>query len=244
MQRAINETQIQVRDDLIMYKFRTKLCNRKRRCKNPSNCFDAHSSSMKRRVPRQVKSNGGLFNYIPEPCQEWEMSKKCRLGINCPRSHGWLEIIFHPLLYKTKLCKSLRKQGVCSEYGIYCAKAHTRAEIRSLTGIYGVDWKRHYDLAGRVPVVRSKNRCSRPKPNIAKSRKMERVGLAVVPKERHMIDLNLFAEYILDKRISNHDDPPTCREPGSPTIEHLADSGIPFEDLGSYDFDEKQSEGN
>jgi len=73
---------------------------------------------------------------------------------------------------------------------------------------------------------------------------MERVGLAVVPKERHMIDLNLFAEYILDKRISNHDDPPTCREPGSPTIEHLADSGIPFEDLGSYDFDEKQSEGN
>jgi len=93
-------------------------------------------------------------------------------------------------------------------------------------------------------VVRSKNRCSRPKPNIAKSRKMERVGLAVVPKERHMIDLNLFAEYILDKRISNHDDPPTCREPGSPTIEHLADSGIPFEDLGSYDFDEKQSEGN
>jgi len=79
---------------------------------------------------------------------------------------------------------------------------------------------------------------------MVKSRKMERVGLAMVPKDRHMIDLNLFAEYILAKEISNHDDPPTCRDPGSPTIEHLADSDIPFEDLGSYDYYEKQSEGN
>jgi len=244
MQTAIHKPRIQVNDDLIMYKFRTELCNRKRRCKNPSNCFDAHSSIMKRRVPRQVKSNGGLFNYIPEPCPYWEKSKKCRMGVKCPRSHGWLEVIFHPLLYKTKLCKSRRKQGVCSEYGVYCAKAHSRAEIRSLTGIYGVDWKRHYDLAGRVTEVRSENRCSRPKLNMVKSRKMERVGLAMVPKDRHMIDLNLFAEYILAKEISNHDDPPTCRDPGSPTIEHLADSDIPFEDLGSYDYYEKQSEGN
>jgi len=244
MQKSINQTQIKVRDDLVMYKFRTKLCKRKYRCQDPSNCFDAHSRSMLRRVPRQVKSNGMLFNYIPEPCQEWQKSKKCRMGINCPRSHGWLEIIFHPLLYKTKLCKCRREQGVCSEYGVYCAKAHTSVEIRSLTGIYGVDWKRHYDLTGRVVAVRSKNRCSRPKLNFVKSRTMERDGLAVVPKKRHMIDLNLFAEYILDKQISKHDDPPTYREQGSHKIEHLKDSDIPYEDLGFYDYDEKQSEGN
>jgi len=73
---------------------------------------------------------------------------------------------------------------------------------------------------------------------------MERVGRALVPKERHMIDLNSFAEYILDKQISNHDDPLTFREQGSPSIGQLTDSDILFEDLGSYDHDEKQSEGN
>jgi len=186
-----------------------------------------------------MKSNGGLFNYIPEPCQEWQLWKKCRMGINCPRSHGWLEIIYHPLLYKTKLCKSRIKQGLCSQYGVYCAKAHTRAEIRNLNEIYGVDWKRHYDLAGRV-AVRSKNRCSRPELNMPKSGKMERVGLALVPKERYVIDLNLFAQYIQDKQISHLENPPMCLQQESPRTE----SGIQFDDLGSGDYDEKQSEGN
>merc|ERR1719334_2261008 len=43
-----------------------------------------------------MKSNGGLFNYIPEACPEWHKSKTCFMGKRCPRSHGWLEIIFHP----------------------------------------------------------------------------------------------------------------------------------------------------
>jgi len=138
MYKAETMTAAQVRDDLIMYRFRTKLCSRKRRCRNPANCFDAHSNTMKRRVPRQVGSNWGQFNYIPEPCQEFLKSKKCRLGNSCPRSHGWLEVIFHPLLYKTKLCKSQReKNGICKEYGLYCAKAHARCEIRNLVEIYG-----------------------------------------------------------------------------------------------------------
>jgi len=137
MDQGIAQSHVQATDNLYMFKFRTNICSEKRRCSNPAGCFDAHSKIMKRRVPIQVKSNGGLFNYIPEACPEWQKSKKCSMGDSCPRSHGWLEIIFHPLLYKTKLCKAPRRNGVCSEYGVYCAKAHMRSEIRSLVEIYG-----------------------------------------------------------------------------------------------------------
>jgi len=134
------------KDNLYMYKFRTNSCTKKR-CRNPSKCFDAHSQVMRRRVPKL--RHDGLFNYIPELCPQWQKSKKCHKGDSCHRSHGWLEIIFHPLLYKTKICKSNHKNGVCREYGVYCAKAHNPTEIRNLVKIYGDNWKRHYDLSLR-----------------------------------------------------------------------------------------------
>jgi len=132
--------------DDYMYKFRTKPCTKKR-CRNPPKCFDAHSEVMRRRVP--VQGEHGLYNYIPKPCPQWQKLKKCSLGESCPRSHGWLEIIFHPLLYKTKMCKSELKNGVCREYGVYCAKAHKPTEIRNLVKIYGENWKKHYDFSLR-----------------------------------------------------------------------------------------------
>jgi len=132
--------------DDYMYKFRTKLCTKKR-CRNPSRCFNAHSEVMRRRVPWQGEY--GLYNYIPEPCPQWQKSKKCILGESCLRSHGWLEIIFHPLLYKTKMCRSSLENGVCREYGVYCAKAHNPTDIRNLVEIYGDSWKRHDDLSMR-----------------------------------------------------------------------------------------------
>jgi len=67
------------------------------------------------------------------------------MGTSCYRAHSWLEIIFHPLLFKTKLCESNLKKGVCRKYGIYCAKAHNESEVRNLVSIYGKDWKRHYE---------------------------------------------------------------------------------------------------
>jgi len=139
-------------DDDYMYKFRTKPCTKKR-CRNPPKCFDAHSEVMRRRVP--IQGNHGLYNYIPEPCPQWQKMKKCTLRGSCQRSHGWLEIIFHPLLYKTKMCKSNLKNGVCREYGVYCAKAHNPSDIRNLVQIYGENWKRHYDLTLREKLADS-----------------------------------------------------------------------------------------
>jgi len=140
----MNRAKDDERDHEYMYKFRTNLCTRKR-CKNPSRCFNAHSQVMKRRVPKQ--DIYGRFNYIPEHCPQWKQMKKCTIGESCPRAHGWLEVIFHPLLYKTKMCRSYFRKGVCHEYGVYCAKAHNPTEIRNLVKMYGDGWKSHYDLS-------------------------------------------------------------------------------------------------
>lgn len=236
----------QATDDLYMYKFRTNLCSEKRRCTNPSGCFDAHSNIMKRRVPTQMKSNGGLFNYIPEACPEWRKSKKCFMGKSCPRSHGWLEIIFHPLLYKTKLCKAPRRNGVCGAYGVYCAKAHTRCEIRSLVEIYGENWKRHYDIANRLKVT-SNRRPIKATTGMARSHKrrnsvmmkkqkrnIDRVGLAVPPRNRYILDVNLFAKYLLGSQESQLKLPPICLKP-SLEGQVSTDSDVSFEDLSSCD---------
>jgi len=187
-------------NELYMYKFRTKLCLVKGKCENPSTCFDAHSILMKRRVPKWIDVNG-VFNYIPEPCPQWQRSKTCSMGKTCPLSHGWLEIIYHPLLYKTKLCKSERENGVCTKYGVYCAKAHSRCEIRSLVYIFGEDWKRHYDLSNRFGFQRID---VAPSSRVIKMKRYnqyrKRVGVAVPPKSFQMLDLTRFANYLLEKQ--------------------------------------------
>jgi len=194
---------------------------------------------MKRRVPTQMKSDGGLFNYIPEACPEWRKSKTCFMGKRCPRSHGWLEIIFHPLLYKTKLCTAPRRRGVCSAYGVYCAKAHTRCEIRSLVKIYGENWKRHYDIANRLKVA-SNRRPIRGTSGMARSHtrkipfmmnkqklKIDRVGLAVPPRNMKILDINLFAKYLLGTEDSHL----------QPSLEGQVstDSDVSFEEFGTCD---------
>jgi len=140
----MNRAQVEQTDHEYMYAFRTNPCT-KMRCTNPSRCFDVHSQVTRRRVPTQDEQ--GHFNYIPEPCPQWKQMKKCSIGESCHRAHGWLEVIFHPLLYKTKMCRSYHRKGVCHEYGVYCAKAHHPSEIRNLVKIYGEGWKSHYDLS-------------------------------------------------------------------------------------------------
>jgi len=121
-----------------MYKFCTVKCSKKK-CKQGKGCFYSHSKYMMRRVPKIIPSKGNLFNYIPKACPEYKKTKKCSKGDACYLAHGWLEIIYHPLLFKTKLCESSLKEGVCSEYGIFCAKAHNQKEVRNLVKIFGKD---------------------------------------------------------------------------------------------------------
>jgi len=188
-------------NEFYMYKFRTKFCTMKGKCPCPATCFDAHSKTVKRRVPTLLES--GKYNYIPKTCPQWHRSKSCSLGENCPRSHGWLEVIYHPLIYKTKLCKSKLKNGICSEYGGYCAKAHSRVEIRSLVNIFGEDWKRLYDLSGRFG-FQPKEAFSGSKISSSGCKyDKNRVGLAAAPNTSATLDIDFFANYLLEKQASN-----------------------------------------
>jgi len=197
----MRKTKFEEANEFYMYKFRTKFCSMKGKCPCPATCFDAHSKIMKRRVPMLMEESG-KYNYIPKTCPQWRRSKTCSFGENCPRSHGWLEVIYHPLLYKTKLCKSWRKSGICSEYGRYCAKAHSRADVRSLVNIFGEDWKLHYDLSARFGYV-SKDAFSGTKVSFgACNYHKNRVGLAVAPNTDTKLDIDLFANYLIDKQSS------------------------------------------
>jgi len=136
-------TKVQEMDNSYPYKFRTKTCTKKRG-RYSKRCFYNHGNGMRRRAPEQHER--GCFNYIPTHCQQWQKTKNCCLGDSCVRAHGWMEINFHPLFYKTKMCRSYLKNGVCFECGVYCAKAHNPTEILNLVNIYGEDWKYHFDL--------------------------------------------------------------------------------------------------
>jgi len=127
-----------------MYTFRTKRCSNKK-CKKGMACFNTHSNDMCRRIPKQISDKDNIFNYIPKACPEFKKTMKCSRGEACYLAHGWLEIIYHPLLYKTKLCQSNLNKRVCCKYGIYCAKVHSENEIRNLVTMYGKDWKRYYE---------------------------------------------------------------------------------------------------
>jgi len=73
--------------------------------------------------------------------------------------------------------------------------------------------------------------------------KIERVGVAVVPKKQHMLDVNLFAQYILNGKISHRDHPPMCIEQPSPKAALLTDTDIQFEDIESRDVEENSLDG-
>jgi len=135
---------VKYESDDCMYKFRTKKCC-KRKCKKGKVCFDYHSKELARRVPKQIPSRSNIFNYIPQACPDYKKQKKCPRGNSCHLAHGWLEIIYHPLVFMTKLCECKSMKGVCRKYWIYCTKAHNESEIRNLVSIYGEDWKRHYE---------------------------------------------------------------------------------------------------
>lgn len=60
-----------------------------------------------------------------------------------------------------------------------------------------------------------------------------RVGVAVPPRRQHVIDLNSFAEQLLERKISPEDQPPICVLDRLRVGEELIKSHSPFADLRS-----------
>jgi len=227
----MRETKSEKASQFYMYKFRTNFCSMRGNCRRQG-CSDAHSKITKRRVPA-LDEKRRKWNYIPKPCPQYRRSNNCNLGDSCPRSHGWLEVIYHPLIYKTKLCKSKRKNGICAKYGLNCAKAHSKFEVRSLIEIFGYDWSRYYDLSDRIGFE--------PKDSSFESKVKEkknkfhrsRVGLAQIPNTDQTLDIDSFATYLLEKRASMEDRPGKHEQNIHPNA--IYNSHIMYDNFGHLD---------
>lgn len=112
-----------------LQEFRTEQCSLyvKGACKDSKRCSMSHSETWPRRNPRQ-------FGYECKLCpniqffrndNKMQLSGKCSYGRRCKYSHSKEEQLYHPDLYKTRLCLN---HPNCKGY--YCPFAHSRDELR------------------------------------------------------------------------------------------------------------------
>ena len=93
-------------DDFYMFHFKTIWCPFNLTQHDKALCVYAHNWQDYRRKPH-------LFSYDPLPCPNWKSTdfiatyeEGCPLKDKCTKCHGWKELEYHPMNYKTKHCPS------------------------------------------------------------------------------------------------------------------------------------------
>jgi len=91
-------------------------------------CVYAHTYQDARRRPD--------IGYGPQPCPYWSKkdtraaySQRCPLGLRCPYSHGAKEQLYHPMYFRTTICRDMQQR--CPRQNL-CAFYHKRAERRAV----------------------------------------------------------------------------------------------------------------
>ncbi|KAK2196744.1 bifunctional RING finger protein Unkempt-like/Zinc finger [Babesia duncani] len=117
-------------------RFRTKVCTLASSMKcdfGVERCNYSHNLYWARRCPFYLRDST-ILRYIPACCPDVELGESttvlrntCPRGNNCSFAHSWEEINYHPLVYKTEICKDYRL-GKCKTY--YCHLVHGLAEFR------------------------------------------------------------------------------------------------------------------
>lgn len=127
---GISDMREQAEDYRYLFEFKTQPC-RDLHCEDLE-CWNYHSYKDKRRVPLYLPEAQG-FAYSASTCS----APNCRYP-DCLFAHNGLEVSFHPLLYKTKLCAGLVALGHCNFKGPHCAFAHSQAELRLPASLYSL----------------------------------------------------------------------------------------------------------
>lgn len=104
-------------DDFYMFHFKTAWCPFNLTQHDKALCVYAHNWQDYRRKPQ-------LANYDPIPCPNWKSTDfilnyedGCPNKERCTKCHGWKELEYHPLLYKTRACgKTCSKGRDCPNY--------------------------------------------------------------------------------------------------------------------------------
>lgn len=75
---------------------------------------------------RRPLKTQGPHKYSAEPCpDEFDDERICPLGDNCPKAHSTAELLYHPELFRKRLCHLAKR---CPR-AQYCAFAHSRGEL-------------------------------------------------------------------------------------------------------------------
>lgn len=105
-------------DDFYMFHFKTSWCPFNLTYHDKGQCVYAHNWQDYRRKPN-------IANYEPVSCPHWKSTdyilnyeNGCPNREKCNKCHGWKELEYHPLLYKTKPCsvKNCVKGRDCPNY--------------------------------------------------------------------------------------------------------------------------------
>ncbi|PHJ18145.1 zinc ccch type domain protein [Cystoisospora suis] len=109
--------------------FRTQLCENHQRthCANPDACPHSHCLTWQRRNPYEIIYDPHLCPGIEFRRSNSKMSliRHCTRGRSCTFAHSKEEELYHPLMYKTKICTVFPN---CDRH--YCPFAHSIDEIR------------------------------------------------------------------------------------------------------------------
>ncbi|EFA86622.1 hypothetical protein PPL_00423 [Heterostelium album PN500] len=123
-----------------MHGYKTLECNtvaKKQECIKDRDCFYYHKNEEKRRCPYDQNNNIVYSHLIcPEKCGK----------PNCKNSHNDVEVMYHPAIYKTKLCNDHANNKTCKK-GRWCAFAHGESDLR-----VGVSDKYKFQENSKTPV--------------------------------------------------------------------------------------------
>jgi hypothetical protein len=115
-------------EDFFMFKFKTVMCPFSSLPHDKAQCVYSHNWQDFRRKPN-------LFHYNPTSCNNWKFnnyivnySDGCQMSGNCDKCHGWKELDYHPLVYKTKPCAN----GMNCHRTFECPFYHSEGEKRNI----------------------------------------------------------------------------------------------------------------
>eukprot|EP00931_Biecheleriopsis_adriatica_P090677 TRINITY_DN6461_c0_g1_i1.p1 TRINITY_DN6461_c0_g1~~TRINITY_DN6461_c0_g1_i1.p1 ORF type:complete len:622 (+),score=99.29 TRINITY_DN6461_c0_g1_i1:58-1923(+) len=110
--------------DWMVQKFKTMPCTVQMSASSHDHrCCPYYHSERDRRRPVFV---GEALQYTSEPCENrFDDARSCAMGDACNKCHSTAELLYHPTLFKKRLCHQLRR---CPR-SKYCAFAHARQEL-------------------------------------------------------------------------------------------------------------------
>lgn len=113
---------------LYLLTFRVSACQE--RCSDV-NCKAFHPGQRQYPRRRPARAANGIWLYLPLRCIEPECA-----DADCCFAHSTIEVLFHPMLYKTKLCdQGPLQEGVCTKFGPHCPFIHIEKDGAGLAGL-------------------------------------------------------------------------------------------------------------